>query len=49
MSAPGDPRVPALGEDLDIRTDLPRYRVWRNGELVAEPDGRARRSGATIW
>jgi len=37
-SAPGDPRVPALGEDLDIRTDLPRYRVWKNGELVAEPD-----------
>jgi uncharacterized protein YcsI (UPF0317 family) len=37
-SAPGDPRVPALGEDLDIRTDLPRYRVWKNGELVAEPE-----------
>jgi uncharacterized protein YcsI (UPF0317 family) len=37
MSAPGDPRVPELGEDLDIRTDLPRYRVWKNGELVAEP------------
>ena len=37
-SAPGDWRVPALGADLDIRTDLPRYRVWRNGELVAEPE-----------
>jgi uncharacterized protein YcsI (UPF0317 family) len=37
-SAPGDLRVPALAEDLDIRTDLPRYRVWRNGELVAEPE-----------
>ena len=37
-SAPGDPRVPELGEDLDIRTDLPRYRVWKNGELVAEPE-----------
>jgi uncharacterized protein YcsI (UPF0317 family) len=36
-SAPGDPRVPELGEDLDIRTDLSRYRVWKNGELVAEP------------
>ncbi len=36
-SEPGDPRVPELGEDLDVRTDLPRYRVWRNGELVAEP------------
>src|SRR5262249_20589371 len=32
-SAPGDPRVPGLGDDLDIRTDLPRYRVWKNGEL----------------
>lgn len=21
----------------DLRTDLPRYRVWRDGELVAEP------------
>ncbi len=38
MSAPGDPRVPELGDDLDIRTDLPRYRVWRHGELVAEPE-----------
>ncbi|MGH8764089.1 MAG: D-glutamate cyclase family protein, partial [Burkholderiales bacterium] len=37
-SAPGDPRVPDLGEDLDIRTDLSRYRVWRNGELVSEPE-----------
>jgi uncharacterized protein YcsI (UPF0317 family) len=36
-SAPGDWRVPDLAEDLDIRTDLPRYRVWRNGELVEEP------------
>jgi uncharacterized protein YcsI (UPF0317 family) len=36
-SAPGDWRVPALADDLDIRTDLPRYRVWRNGELAAEP------------
>jgi uncharacterized protein YcsI (UPF0317 family) len=33
----GDPRLPALGEDLDLRTDLPRYRVWRDGELVEEP------------
>jgi uncharacterized protein YcsI (UPF0317 family) len=35
-SAPGDPRLPALGDDLDIRTDLPRYRVWRDGVLVEE-------------
>ncbi len=37
-STPGDWRVPELGDDLDIRTDLPRYRVWRNGGLVAEPN-----------
>jgi uncharacterized protein YcsI (UPF0317 family) len=37
VSEPGDPRLPTLGADLDIRTDVPRYRVWRNGELVAEP------------
>ena len=36
-SAPGDWRLPSLGEDLDIRTDIPRYRVFRNGELVDEP------------
>ena len=37
MSDVGDPRIPALGLDLDIRTDLPRYRVWRDGEVVDEP------------
>jgi uncharacterized protein YcsI (UPF0317 family) len=37
VSEPGDPRLPSLGEDLDIRSDLPRYRVWRRGELVEEP------------
>ena len=37
VSEEGSPHVPGLGEDLDIRTDLPRYRVWRHGELVEEP------------
>ena len=37
MSEPGDPAIPALAADLDIRTDLPRYRVWKSGELVDEP------------
>src|SRR4051812_33698640 len=37
MSDVGDPRIPALGIDLDIRTDIPRYRVWRDGEVVDEP------------
>lgn len=35
-SEPGDPRLPALGDDVDIRTDIPLYRLWRNGEMVAE-------------
>src|SRR5712691_1935834 len=37
VSEPGNPSLPNLGEDLDIRSDLPRYRVWRRGELVDEP------------
>jgi uncharacterized protein YcsI (UPF0317 family) len=37
VSEAGDPGLPTLGKDLDIRTDLPRYRVWRDGELVSEP------------
>jgi uncharacterized protein YcsI (UPF0317 family) len=37
MGAAGDPRLPSLGEDLDIRTDLPRYRVFRDGQVVDEP------------
>jgi len=37
VSEPGDAALPALGADLDIRTDVPRYRVWRDGALVDEP------------
>ena len=37
VSQPGDPMLPALGADIDIRRDVPRYRVWRHGELVDEP------------
>ncbi len=37
VSQPGDPRVPELAEDLDIRTDIPQYRVWRDGALIDEP------------
>jgi uncharacterized protein YcsI (UPF0317 family) len=33
----GDPSLPTLGRDIDIRSDLPRYRVWRDGALVDEP------------
>jgi uncharacterized protein YcsI (UPF0317 family) len=36
VTDPGSPRT-ALAPDADLRTDLPRYRVWRDGELVDEP------------
>src|SRR3954453_17357302 len=26
-----------LAPDADLKTDVPRYRVWQDGELVAEP------------
>jgi uncharacterized protein YcsI (UPF0317 family) len=32
----GSPHT-ALAPGADLRTDLPRYRVWRDGELVDEP------------
>src|ERR1700738_1558045 len=37
MSDVGNPKIPSLGIDLDVRTDVPRYRVWRDGEVVEEP------------
>lgn len=37
VSDPGDVRLPGLGDDLDIRNDVPRYRVWRDGKLIDEP------------
>jgi uncharacterized protein YcsI (UPF0317 family) len=36
VSEPGDPRLPELGE-LDVRYDVPLYRVFRHGQLVDEP------------
>ena len=33
----GDPALPTLGQDIDIRTDVPRYRVFRDGVEVATP------------
>src|SRR5688572_8351171 len=37
VGAPGDWRLPSLASDLDIRTDLCRYRVFKNGEQIDEP------------
>ena len=36
MSDPGDPRLPQLGADVDIRTDVPKYNVYRDGELAEQ-------------
>lgn len=32
----GDPYLPTLGHDIDIRTDVSKYRVFRNGTLSEE-------------
>jgi uncharacterized protein YcsI (UPF0317 family) len=37
VGEPGEPGLPILGSNLDVRTDLPRYRVFRDGEHVASP------------
>lgn len=34
---PGDPILPTLGVDVDIRTDVPQYRVFENGAVVDTP------------
>ncbi|WP_091939508.1 putative hydro-lyase [Trujillonella endophytica] len=36
VTDPGSPET-TLAPGADLRTDLPRYRVWRDGELVDEP------------
>ena len=33
----GNPVPQPLAEEADLRTDLPRYRVWEHGEMVSEP------------
>lgn len=37
LSRPGIPSLPALGAEIDLRTDAPRYRVYRDGVPVADP------------
>ncbi|QUJ75882.1 putative hydro-lyase [Sulfitobacter albidus] len=36
VSDTGDAMLPTLGDDIDIRTDVPRYRVFRDGQLADE-------------
>ena len=37
VTAAGDPVPRRVAPDADLRTDLPRYRVYRDGRPVAEP------------
>ena len=37
VSEPGQWTLPQLGRDIDVRTDIPQYRIWRNGELTDQP------------
>ena len=37
MTAVGDPAPTILAPSADLRTDLPRYCVWRNGKVSDEP------------
>jgi uncharacterized protein YcsI (UPF0317 family) len=37
VTEPGDPEPRLVAPGADLRTDLPRYRVWRHGELAEEP------------
>lgn len=40
----GDPTPHATAPEADLRTDLPRYRVWEHGVLVDEP-----RDVSAVW
>jgi len=38
VTEPGDPEPRIVAPGADLRTDLPRYRVWKDGKLAAEPE-----------
>jgi len=38
MTAPGNPHPTRIAPDADIRTDIPRYRIYRNGQFAEERD-----------
>lgn len=37
VTEPGDPHPRLMAPNADLRTDIPRYRVYKNGKLIAEP------------
>jgi uncharacterized protein YcsI (UPF0317 family) len=45
VSAPGQITLPTPGADLDLRTDLPRYQIWRRGERRVAEVGNVR----SLW
>src|SRR5579871_3600412 len=42
VTEPGDPVPIAIAPTANLKTDLPAYRVWRDGELIEEPANIAR-------
>jgi len=34
VSEPGNPRIPALAQDMDLRTDVGEYRIFRDGRAI---------------
>ena len=37
VTEPGDPEPRLVARGADLRTDIPKYRVWKDGRLAAEP------------
>ena len=44
VSEPGSGRIPALGADLDVRTDISEFCLWRDGEYAGDADALG-----TVW
>lgn len=36
VSTPGDVAIPSLGTDIDMRSDIPLYRIYKSGALMGE-------------
>ena len=37
VTEPGSPHPPLVAPDADLRTDLPRYQVYKDGQIIDEP------------
>lgn len=38
VTEPGAPEPKLTAPGADLRTDLPKYRIWKEGQLIAEPE-----------